>query len=232
MAFEPISIPGFTEPISSLTHLIGAGAFAILGFFLIRRGRGDWARIVSLTIYVFSCVFLLSMSGVYHLLAFNSAGRAVLARLDHAAIFVLIAGTFTPAHVILFRGFGRWGMLVAIWGAMAAGVSLKTVFFKSTEEWIGLALYLGMGWLGIISGAALWRRFGYSFVRPLLWGGCVYSVGAVLDFLRWPVLYRGVLGAHEAFHVAVLIGAGLHFRFIWQFAAGIDPDVQRKPANG
>jgi channel protein (hemolysin III family) len=217
---ETISIPGFTEPISSLTHLVGAGAFAIIGLVLIFRGRGNWARVVSLTVYVFSCVLLLSMSGVYHLLAFNGAGRAVLARLDHAAIFVFIAGTFTPAHVILFRGPGRWGMLLAIWGVAAAGVTLKTVFFTDTDEWLGLASYLAMGWLGIISGTALWRKYGRSFVRPLFWGGCAYTVGAVLDFLRWPILYPGVLGAHEAFHIAVLIGAALHFRFIWQFAPG------------
>ena len=85
-----LSIPGFSDPVSSLSHLGGAVLFAVLGGFLIFRGRGDWRRVVALAIFVFSCVLLLSLSGVYHLLSPGTAGRSVLMRLDYAAIFVLI----------------------------------------------------------------------------------------------------------------------------------------------
>src|SRR5207253_742757 len=123
-AMDILPIAGFREPVSSLSHLIGAGVFAVLGFFPIRRGLGSPARVISLAVYVFATIFLLSMSGVYHLLDFGGSARAVLQRLDHGAIFVLIAGTFTPPHIILFRGPGRWGMLLLIWGAAAAGITL------------------------------------------------------------------------------------------------------------
>jgi hypothetical protein len=94
----PYPLPGFSDPVSSWTHLAGAGAFACLAPSLLRRGRGDGARLAFLGVFTFSTVFLLSMSGVYHLLSPGGAGRAVLRRLDHGAIFMLIAGTFTPLH--------------------------------------------------------------------------------------------------------------------------------------
>jgi channel protein (hemolysin III family) len=219
-------MPGFTEPVSSLSHLLGAGVFTFLGAFLLRRGRGSALRLAFLGVYAFSCVFLLAMSGVYHLLSFEGAPRAVLARLDHGAIFLLIAGTCTPAHGILFRGWGRWGMLLLIWSAAAAGIALKTVFFADVAEWVGLVAYLALGWLGVVSGVALWRRNGFAFIRPLLGGGLAYTSGGVLEFLRWPVLIPGVLGAHELFHVAVLLGAGLHWKFVWQFAGGEGPQAK------
>jgi channel protein (hemolysin III family) len=92
-----LSIPGFSDPVSSLTHLAGAAVFAILGGFLIARGRGDARRVISLAVFAFSCVLLLSLSGVYHLLTPQTAARGVLVRLDHAAIFVLHAGSRDPA---------------------------------------------------------------------------------------------------------------------------------------
>jgi len=213
-------IPGFSEPVSSLSHLLGAGVFFALSLFLLRRGWGSWSRLFYLGVFTFADVFLLSMSGVYHLLAQGSGGRAVLQRLDHGAIFVLIAGTFTPVHGILFHGWLRWLPLLLIWSAAATGITLKTIFFNGVSEWLGLALYLGMGWIGIASGVLLYRRFGYPFVRPLLWGAVAYTLGAILEFLRWPILFPGVIHAHELFHLAVLAGLFLHWQFVMQFATG------------
>lgn len=208
-------IPGFADPVSSLMHLLAAGVFAVLGFFLLRRGWGSAARTVSLSVFVFTCLFLLSMSGVFHLLSAGGTGRMVLQRLDHAAIFALIAGSFTPIHGMLFRGWGRWGVLALIWALAATGITLKVIFFDSIPEWLSLSLYLGFGWVGLGSGVALWRRYGFALVRPLLYSGLSYSLGAVLEFLRWPVLIQGVVGPHELFHAAVLAGIGFHFRFLF-----------------
>lgn len=218
-------IPGFTEPVSSLSHLAGAGLFFVLGVFLVRRGRGSWARVLSLSVLVFSAVFLLSMSGTYHLLD-QHAGREVMRRLDHAAIFVLIAGTFTPCHAILFRGFLRWGALALIWIAAINGIVFKMIFFRDIPEWLGLSFYLSLGWLGLISGTLVIRRYGFRFVKPLLFGALAYTAGALLEFLRWPVLIEGVLGPHELFHLAVLAGLGWHWAFVASFADGKLPPAR------
>jgi len=154
-ASSVLSIAGFSDPVSSLSHLAGAAVFAVLAVVLLHRARGDTGRMVALSVFAFSCVLLLSFSGVYHLLAPGTDERALLKRLDHAAIFVLIAGSFTPVHVILFRGAWRWGMLTIVWGAAVAGLVLKTVFFSTVPESLGLSRRNR----GAIS-MALWHRWG------------------------------------------------------------------------
>jgi channel protein (hemolysin III family) len=218
-----LSIPGFSEPFSSLSHLGGALAFAWLSVSLIRRGQGNSGRMVSLIAFAFSCVLLLSISGVYHLLSPSGAGRYVLHRLDHAAIFILIAGSFTPVHAILFQGPWRWGMLAAVWTMAITGLTLKTVYFTSMPEWFGLLLYLGLGWFGLVSGIALARRFGFRFVRPVVWGALAYTFGALADFLHWPAPLPGIVGPHELFHIAVLAGISFHWKFILGIASGEIP---------
>ncbi|RIK77127.1 MAG: hypothetical protein DCC67_13050, partial [Planctomycetota bacterium] len=203
-----------------MSHLLGAGVFLVLAFFLLRRGAGNVARLVSLALFSIGAVSLLSISGVYHLLHPMGAPREVLRVLDHAAIFVLIACSFTPPHVILFRGPWRWGMLAVVWSFAAVAITLKSVFFGAIPEIVGTGLYLGMGWIGLVSGIVLWRRFGYAFIAPILWGGVAYSLGAVLDVLRWPVVFPGVVQWHEIFHVAVLIGLTFHWVFIFGIADG------------
>jgi len=217
---ELYSIPGFSDPISSLTHLAGAAVFAVLTVFLLRRGWGNVGRFTSLTIFALTFLFLLSMSGVYHLLTPGTTGKAVLRRLDHSAIFAMIAGTFTPVHAILFRGLWRWGPLIFIWAAATTGICLKTVFFGGVSHWLGVSLFLAMGWVGIVPALMLWRRYGTSFIKPLICGAGAYTVGALLEMLHWPVLIPGIVGPHEVFHVAVLAGAGYHWHFVTQFASG------------
>jgi channel protein (hemolysin III family) len=215
-----LSIPGFSDPVSSLSHLTAAAVFAILGPFLIARGSGGALRVISLAVFAFSCVLLLSLSGVYHLLTPETAARGVLLRLDHAAIFLLIAGSFTPVHAILLRDRWHWHLLAWIWGAAIVGLTLKTVYFDSVPQWLGLLMYLGLGWLGVISTIALARRFGVRFVLPLVWGALAYTFGAVAEFLGWPVLVAGVVGPHEIFHLAVVAGISFHWAFIRGIATG------------
>lgn len=213
-----LSIPGFSDPVSSLTHLSGAAVFAVLGAYLVARGRGDGSRVASLVVFVFSCVLLLSLSGVYHLLQHDTVARNVLIRLDHAAIFLLIAGSFTPVHVILLHDRWHRHLLPLIWVAAIAGLMLKSVYFDSMPAWAGLLMYLGLGWLGVISAVTLAHRFSLRFILPLVWGGLAYTLGAVLDHFYWPVLLPGVVGPHELFHLAVLAGIAFHWAFIYRIA--------------
>jgi channel protein (hemolysin III family) len=224
---ETYSIPGFTEPVNCFSHLFAAGVFAVLGVLLVRKGRGNRYRVISLCVFAASSVLILSLSGVYHLLAMGGGGRAVLQRLDHAGIFMLIAGTFTPIHTILFKGAWRWGVIVFVWTAAITGITLKTVFFAGIPEWLGLVFYLGFGWMGAISAGMIWRKHGFKFVSPLLWGALSYTAGAALDILRVPVLIPGVIGAHELFHFCVIAGIAFHLSFIHTFAHG-DPLTMQK----
>ncbi len=214
----PVPIPGFSDPFSSISHLLGAVIFACLSYFLIRLGRKDVGRLLSLVVFAFATVFMLSMSGVYHLLSPEGTARIVLQRLDHSAILVLIVGTMTPIHQILFRGFMRWGWLLLVWLIAIAIIVLKNVFFSSFPEWLGLTLFLALGWGGAVTGGVLWYRRDIQFVKALFLGGLAYTIGAVLEFLREPVLIKGIIGPHELFHIAVLIGLGYHWQFVYTIA--------------
>ncbi|MGH8476184.1 MAG: PAQR family membrane homeostasis protein TrhA [Methylococcales bacterium] len=212
---ETYPIPGFADPVSSLSHLLGIAVFSVPGYILLRRSRSSVPRLFTLGTFVFSCVFLLSMSTVYHLLAPGGASHRILQLLDHAAIFVLIAGSFTPVHGILFAGWARWGTLLVIWLLAFAGITLKIIFFDSIPEWLGLISYLGLGWMGLASGIAIWRRYGAILTKPLVYSGLSYTFGGLLEFFRMPVVIFGVIGPHELLHFGVLAGIGFHFRFLF-----------------
>ncbi len=212
------SIPGFSEPFSSMTHLFAAGIFFILGILLLVRSQTSAGKSISLLVFVFGVTFALSMSGVFHLLSPGSLARAVFQRLDHAAIFVLIAATYTPVHVILFRGLMCWGTLLIVWSVAITGIVLKSVFFNDIPEWISLSLYLGLGWFGIFSTIQLHKRFGLDYIKPILYGALAYTIGATLEFLRIPILIPDVIGPHELFHIFVLVGISMHWAFMHRLA--------------
>lgn len=214
------SISGFADPVSSISHLAASIGFGIASVALVRSARGHPGRVAALSIYASSVVLLLVMSGVFHLLPYESTGRAVLQRLDHAFIFVLIAGTFTAVHGILFRGWLRSGVIAFVWVVAATTIPIKTVYFAAIPEWLGLSLYLGFAWLGLGSGLLLWHRHGLRFITLLICGGLAYTLGAVFEFVRWPNPWPGVIQAHELFHAFVIAGVWLQWRFCAAIASG------------
>ena len=218
LMYDISSIPGFSDPFSSLSHLLGAVGFLLLAIPMLRLGWGNVPRFIALGVFCFACVFLLSMSSVYHLLQPNGLARTIFQRLDHSAIFILIVGTMTPIHEILFKGFMRGGWLILIWLIAITALTLKGVFFDTLPEWLGLVMYLSLGWLGIVSCGIIWYRSDLSSVKLLILGGLAYTIGAVMEFFQVPVIVNGILGPHELFHLAVLVGLSLHWKFVYNIA--------------
>ena len=214
-AGETVSLLGFCEPLSSWLHLAGALVAAAALGSLSRLGTTRGARF-ALLVYGGGVVFALAMSGAYHACQLGGEARAVMQRLDHAGIWILIAATFTPVHAIAFRGLARWGFLTFIWAAALTGLILKTVFFDSLPQELGLVFYLGLGWMGVVSAVLVVRARGWRPVAPLLVGGLFYSVGGAISIIETPRLLPGYLGHHEVFHLAVLAGVLLHWRFVAQ----------------
>jgi len=181
--------------------------------------RGRTSRTVSLSIFVFAVVALLAISGVYHLLSHHTTGRLVLQILDHAAIFTLIAATFTPIHILQFKGFMRWGILLLVWVTAITSITLESIYFKDLPESLSLTLYLCLGWLGGLTGHQLYKRLGLKAILPLIYGAIAYTLGATMEFVRFPVLISGVIGPHEVFHIFVLFGISFHWLFIYRMAS-------------
>jgi len=188
--------------------------FAPLAIELLKRGGKNPLRRGSLAIYAVSVIAMLLASGALHAVDPTTELRGILARIDHSAIFILIAGTYTPVHVIQFKGYWRWGMLGMIWAAAMSGMILKLLFFTQIPNWVGLSIYLGLGWMGLISATALYRMVGFRPLLPLIAGAAFYTTGALLDFLNVPVLKTGVFAAHETFHLFVLAGVASHWLYI------------------
>ena len=110
--------------------------------------------------------------------------------------------------------------LLLVWSAAVTGIVFSSIFINEIPPWLASTVYLGLGWAGVFSAVLVWRRYGLSFTRPLVIGGVAYTVGAGIDGIGWPTLIPGVVGPHELFHVAVLIGVAAHWRFVLQFAGG------------
>lgn len=208
-----LSIAGFYEPFASLAHLFAAAFVLTRGVPLIAAGRG-LAQRLGLGAFVLGALLLFAISGSYHLLDDGTAARAVMKRIDHAAIWVMIAGSFSSVHAIAFRGVWRWGVLAVVWAIAISGVVLKTVFFTALPEGAGLALYLAMGWLGLATIFQLRRATRGKVARLLVWSGVAYSAGAVYDYFEGPVWIPGIVGDHEVFHLAVIAGALLHWQLL------------------
>lgn len=200
--------------------------FAVLYLGLLRRTRGHTQLMTYMAIYAFSCVLLLSMSGVYHLLP-EGDGRAVLRRLDQAAIFVLIAGTHTPIQGLFFQGFWRWGVICFMWSVAITGITLFSIFGEEIPLGVGTGTYLILSWIGATSGIVIWKRHGFKLIRPLVLGGVAYTTGAAILAFGWPRIVPGIIGPHELWHVAVLIAVSLH----WRFMHGVTQAVQDRTTD-
>jgi hemolysin III len=210
---------GIAEPFSCITHLLAAVVALVWGVRLVSRFEGSRLDRIGLGLFVFGMVNMFTMSGVFHLLELGGVPRRVLLLLDHAGIWLMIAGSLTPIQLMLCRGWRRWAALGFVWSATIVGIVLKTVYFTSVPEWLSLALYFAVGWVG---GSAIFemirqveRRQWLLFVA----GGTVYTVGAILDWQRIPVVLSGIIGPHEVFHICVMVGATCHAMVIGRLAA-------------
>ena len=211
-----VEVWGFHDPVSGFAHLASAVLAAVVTVPLMKRALASGRGVASAT-FALGVVTLFVLSGTYHLLG-DGPARAFFRRLDHAAIFFLIAATFTPVLAEHFSGVMRNLMLVAIWGFGLAGIILKTVFFDVASYEVGLVLYLGMGWSGLAVGLLALRRSGVLRMVPMAVGGLVYTLGAVLDFLNWPILMDGYVGPHELFHLCVSAAAACHWFYVHESA--------------
>ena len=217
---QPLALPGISDPVSSLTHLFGAVVYAVAAIWLLRRSIKDRLHLGSIAVFVGSAIYLLTMSGFYHLVDRDGPQRVVLERLDHLGIFLLIAGTFTPAITIIFTSSLRGWLLASIWGTTLTAIFIRLTFFDSISHAQGVMLYLFIGWTGIFPVAMVWKRYGTEFVMPLLMGALVYTFGGIFEALGEPVVLPGIMGPHEQFHIAVLLGVGMHWYFMHQIASG------------
>ena len=186
------------------------GAFfaaLLAGALLVLSAPAD-AR-VSCAIYAASLVGLLGTSALYHRVNWSVAARQRMRRLDHAAIFVLIAGTFTPLALTLEHS-AALRMLAVAWSAAVFNV-FRALFWITAPKWLVAILALGTGWLGLFYLPDVYRATGAAVIWWMGAGGVFYSAGALAYAFKRPDPWPAVFGYHEIFHALVVLAAACHF---------------------
>ena len=207
---------------NALTHLVGALGAAIGWALLVIVVWGDAARLVTLSVYGASMVLLYVTSTIFHGVKLPPRRRFWLNRADHVAIFVVIAGTYTPIVYHLFPQAWRWPVLAIIWGVALLGAAYK-LFSRRIHGLFNASIYPLLSWAGVVPGLLAYRA------RPLvptegIWllfgGGLIYMVGFVIYYRQRPDPWPRILGHHEIWHLCVMGGSLAHFLFMLFYVAG------------
>ncbi|MFN8524791.1 MAG: hemolysin III family protein [Chloroflexota bacterium] len=181
---------------------------------LARATSDDLPRLASMLVFGICSTLLFGISATYHLSPADWHHRRRLRALDHANIFLLIAGTFTPICFNVLYGPMRSTILTAIWVLAVLGISVS-LRDASTPRWLRSTLYVGMGWTGVIPTFMLFERLPPEPIALIVGGGLVYSIGAIIYARRWPDPFPTVFGFHEVFHLLVIAGFALYLAVIW-----------------
>ncbi len=209
----------FLEPINTITHLIATIASFIGLIILLILTVHDLPKMVSMLIYGLSMIVLYSASTLLHGVRCSHRLHMWFNRFDHMAIFLLIAGTYTPIAFNIFTGWWRWGTLGVIWTAAFIGMIYKLLSIR-IHGLLNTSIYLVMSW-GVALPALLFTNL-LSIVP--LWGllliglgGLIYTIGFIIYYTRRPNPWPDVFGHHEIWHLFVMGGSFCHFLFILFF---------------
>ncbi len=198
------------EPVNSLTHWGGA-VLALVGLIaLLIVGWSTPAKIISLAIYGVSLIFLFSASATYHMVRVKDKALEIFRKIDHSAIFVLIAGTYTPFCVNAFEGFWKWGMLSIIWSLALIGILVK-IFYIGAPRWLNAVIYVVMGWFSVAAAGQMLATLPVWVFTWLIIGGVIYTLGAIVYATKIFNFKPGVFGFHEVWHIFVLLAAAAHY---------------------
>jgi hemolysin III len=204
------------EPVNALTHLLGAVAALGGALLLAYLTWGQTGKMVSLVLYGLCMTFLYAASTLLHGAKLSEMNRERLNRLDHAAIFLMIAGTYTPIIYNLFPDSWRWPTLIGYWLVALGGILYKT-FNSHIHNAFNKIIYPLISWGGVVPALLASREqmvVSIDGLALLLAGGLIYMAGFVVYYRQRPDPWPNVFGHHEIWHLFVLAGSFCHFLFM------------------
>ena len=199
------------------SHAVAMVASIALTIVLCWLSREDIPRLLSMLIFGLSMIELYTVSAVYHIINWSIAKRRVWRAIDHANIFVLIAGTYTPLCFNILTGWVRETILIVIWLLALTGISLSIFKLKFSRRII-TALYISIGWVAVLALPAFLAVLPWIAVATLLSGGVLYTIGAVIYARKKPDPFPKVWGYHEIFHLFVIAGSVAFAACVWIWA--------------
>lgn len=202
-----------SEKFSFYSHFFGAIAALAGTVVLILKTAADPTYVTTAIIYGISITFLFTASSLYHAHKRAENENSIWRKIDHVAIFVMIAGTYTPICIVYLDGYWQTGIIAAQWGVALLGFFF-TVIYLSAPRVLYTILYLVMGWMAIILIKEIMNTMSPLNLFYLFSGGIAFTVGAIIYAIKKPVIKPGVFGFHELFHIFILLGAVLHFLMV------------------
>jgi len=205
------------EPVNAFTHLLGA-AVSVPALALLIKNIPDKSIIryyAGLYTFGISLFLLYITSGFYHLISASNKIIAVMRRMDHVMIYILIAGTYTPLCLLALTGAWRWGLLSTVWILALAGIVFKIFWFKA-PRWVSTGSYIIMGWIAVSALYPLAMSISLFSMFCLVLGGLLYTMGAVVYAIQKPRINLKHFGFHEIFHMFVLAGSTTHYLMVYQ----------------
>ncbi|HJX16881.1 MAG TPA: hemolysin III family protein, partial [Acidiferrobacterales bacterium] len=202
------------ERLNSYTHLLGAVAAAagLAVLVVLAAQQGDFWKLVSFSVYGATLFLLYLFSTLYH----STRGRAkpILAKLDHVAIYLLIAGSYTPFTLVTLRGAWGWTLFGLIWGLAVLGIVVDSLHNRTARRILPMVIYIVMGWLVLIAFKPLLAALPYAGLLWLVAGGLLYSLGIVFYALD-----KKLRHAHGIWHLFVLAGSISHYLAVLLYVA-------------
>jgi hemolysin III len=208
------------QPVSGLTHLAGALSAVVGQVVLLTNSGGELREKLALVVYTVCLFLLFSASSVYHMVNSTPRVTRVLRKMDHSAIYLLIAGSYTPFCLIAFDGFWRWGLLAIIWSVAAIGIGVK-IFWITAPRWLTAGVYVAMGWMIVFAYQPMVTHLTPVTLGWLIGGGVIYTLGAVVYATKRLDFKPDVFGFHEVWHIFVLLGAAAHFVAVYSLVNGM-----------
>jgi hemolysin III len=196
-------------------HQWGFFASLVLGFVLVLGASGASERAAA-AVFATALAAMFGVSALYHRITWRPGARRWMRRLDHAAIYVLIAGTYTPFCLLALSGAWRWTVLLVVWGGALVAIVFKLAW-DDAPKWLAAAIGIALGWAGIVAVPQLWEHAGATALALLATGGVLYTAGAVVYARERPDPVPAVFGYHEIFHALVVAAAAFQFAAVALF---------------
>ena len=207
------------EPVNGFTHLAGAIlSFIGLLALVIKTALQGHSTIALTAVIIFgiSMILLYAASATYHLVVSSDKVISVLRRLDHAMIFLLIAGSYTPFCLIALKGVTGWVLFSIIITIAIVGISFKLIWFNC-PRWLSTSIYVLMGWIAVFLMGPLKIALSTQGLSLLIIGGVFYTIGAVIYATKPNFLKSKYLGFHEIFHIFIMLGTLTHFLCVFKY---------------
>jgi len=202
------------DPVSGFSHLVGV-VLSVMGSYFLLANAQNTAQIICFLIFGLTAFILYSTSTLYHLFGKPASEISILRKLDHASIYFLIAGSFTPFCFLVVKGILGLVILILIWILAIIGTAAVFInsFWKHFPRWASTGLYILMGWIAIL---LVYPMRSYPDILFFVFiGGLFYTLGAVIYIIKKPNLFPG-FGFHELFHIFVLLGTISQFIAIYK----------------